>query len=234
MRDLISAIQHRDGSALARIAGDGPLPDERGVHEGVERLVDILFANLKQLFPASVSTALKDPKNEDLAKKQWIAAFAENGITNREQLAAGMKHARASLSPFWPSPGQFIDWCREGELQKSGLPDADGLVAMVHTYCARRGYYDAPEAYPWEHPAHYWLITSLYSGMRANTWTEAELRKRAAAELALMAARINRGEEIPAPRAMLPQLGGKPLGQKEGLAKIAEIRKKFGIRGGRA
>ncbi|ALB67178.1 Phage DNA replication protein P [Cronobacter dublinensis 1210] len=234
MRNLISAVQHRDGSAMARIAGDVPLPERRGVNEGVERLVDMLFANLKQLFPASVSTALKDPRDEAAAKRQWIAAFAENGITNREQLAAGMKHARASLSPFWPSPGQFIDWCKEGELKLAGLPDADELVAMVHAYCARRGFYDAPEAYPWEKPAHYWLVTALYSGMRANTWTEAELLKRAASELAAMAARISRGEEIPEPRVMLPKLGNKPLSQKEGLAKIAEIRKKFGIRGGRA
>jgi hypothetical protein len=49
------------------------------------------------------------------AKQQWIATFAENGIRSREQLVAGMQKARASVSPFWPSPGQFVAWCREGK-----------------------------------------------------------------------------------------------------------------------
>ena len=145
-----------------------------------------------------------------------------------------MKGARASLSPFWPSPGQFISWCREGEFKQLGLPSPDELVEMVYTYCARRGFYDAPESYPWETPAHYWIVTALYSGMRTKNWTEAELRKWAVSELAMMATRISRGEKIPEPHDVLPRLGNKPLGQKEGLAKIAEIRKKFGLWRGRA
>ncbi|WP_407568592.1 replication protein P [Pantoea sp. GABEPS69] len=34
-----------------------------------------------------------------------------------------MKHARASGSPFRPSPGQFINWCKDGENGAAGLPD---------------------------------------------------------------------------------------------------------------
>ena len=104
MRNLVAAINNRDSSALARMAGDGPQPVDRGVNETVERLVDMLFMSLKQVFPASVSTALKDPRDEASAKRQWIAAFAENDISTKQQLSAGMKHARASASPFWPSP----------------------------------------------------------------------------------------------------------------------------------
>lgn len=206
MRNLVSAIQNRDASALARMAGDGPRPVDRGVHEDVERLVDALFSNLKQVFPASVSTAWRNPNDEAAAKRQWIAAFAENGIHNKQQLSAGMKHARASGSPFLPSPGQFIQWCKQGELRSAGLPDEDGLYYMVMKYSARRGLIDSPEAYPWESNAAYWMVTGLYSTMRANNLSESELRAKCRAELRKMSSRIESGEEIPPPRAQLEKL----------------------------
>ncbi|MBZ4307983.1 phage replication protein, partial [Mycobacterium tuberculosis] len=71
------------------------------------------FRQLKQIFPASTQTNLRTDAEEKTAKRQWIAAFAENGIRTREQLSAGVRHARASESPFWPSPGQFIKWCKD-------------------------------------------------------------------------------------------------------------------------
>ncbi len=81
-----------------------------------ERLVDALFKQLKQLFPAAEQTNLKTAQQETDAKRQWIAAFAEGGIRTREQVSAGMRHARASESPFWPSPGQFIKWCKDSKM----------------------------------------------------------------------------------------------------------------------
>ncbi|WP_264768732.1 replication protein P, partial [Klebsiella pneumoniae] len=74
-----------------------------------------LFKQLKQLFPAAEQTNLKTAQQETDAKRQWIAAFAEGGIRTREQVSAGMRHARASESPFWPSPGQFIKWCKDSK-----------------------------------------------------------------------------------------------------------------------
>lgn len=132
MRNLVAAINNRDSSALARMAGDGPQPVDRGVNETVERLVDMLFMSLKQVFPASVSTALKDPRDEASAKRQWVIAFAENGINKKQQLSDGMKHARASASPFWPSPGQFIEWCKQGELRSAGLPPFASLKQILN------------------------------------------------------------------------------------------------------
>ncbi len=82
-----------------------------------ERLVDALFKQLKQLFPAAEQTNLKTAQQETDAKRQWIAAFAEGGIRTREQVSAGMRHARASESPFWPSPVNSLSgaktarWC---------------------------------------------------------------------------------------------------------------------------
>ena len=53
----------------------------RLVDSNAEHLVDTLFASLKVIFPASFSTVLKHPRDEATAKRQWVAAFIENGIT---------------------------------------------------------------------------------------------------------------------------------------------------------
>ncbi len=136
--NLARVIQDRDGAALAKMAGTGKSPD-KVVNDEAEKLVDVLFKNLKQVFPAAVSTTFRDPSDEVAAKRQWIAAFAENSIRTKEQLSAGMRQARASASPFWPSPGQFIQWCKQGSIQNAGLPDESELYDIVMTYCARRG-----------------------------------------------------------------------------------------------
>jgi len=51
----------------------------------VEQLVDIIFSSLKLVFPASISTTLKGPRVEEAVKRQWIAAFVENGIASKQQ-----------------------------------------------------------------------------------------------------------------------------------------------------
>ncbi|WP_105652630.1 replication protein P [Cronobacter dublinensis] len=227
---LIQAIAHRDSQKLSRLANKYQPAQERTAKKGVvnteaERLVDALFRQLKQVFPASAATNLRTEADEAAAKQQWILAFAENGITKREQLAAGMKRARASLSPFWPSPGQFISWCREGEFELAGLPSPDELVAMVHAYCARRGLYASATEYPWKHPAHYWMVTRLYSGMKINCWNEQELIEHAIKELVKMAQRVASGDSIPDPIKVFDKPRPRSLSRERSLEIIAEIRK---------
>ncbi|PNK64933.1 hypothetical protein A6J33_020105 [Pantoea sp. FDAARGOS_194] len=52
-----------------------------------------------------------------------IGSQLDEEIHTKQQPSAGMKHARASGSPFRPSPGQFINWCKDGENGAAGLPD---------------------------------------------------------------------------------------------------------------
>ncbi len=100
-----------------------------------------------------------------------------------------------------------------------------------YEYCRKRGLYPDAESYPWKSNAHYWLVTNLYQNMRANALADAELRRKAADELTCMTARINRGETIPEPVKQLPVMGGRPLNRAQALAKIAEIKAKFGLKG---
>lgn len=164
-------------------------------------------------------------------RRQWVLAFRENGITTMEQVNAGMRVARRQNRPFLPSPGQFVAWCREEASVIAGLPNVSELVDMVYEYCRKRGLYPDAESYPWKSNAHYWLVTNLYQNMRANALTDAELRRKAADELVHMTARINRGEAIPEPVKQLPVMGGRPLNRAQALAKIAEIKAKFGLKG---
>ncbi len=79
MNNVFTAIQNRDGEALSRMSGyeHQYVNNDNVVNMSAERLVDALFKQLKQLFPAAVVTNLKTPEQEVAAKQQWIAAFAE-------------------------------------------------------------------------------------------------------------------------------------------------------------
>ncbi|KIU72737.1 DNA replication protein [Bacillus thuringiensis Sbt003] len=183
----------------------------------------------RPLIPASLANRDQNEVNE--IRRQWVLAFRENGITTMEQVNAGMRVARRQNRPFLPSPGQFVAWCREEASVTAGLPNVSELVDMVYEYCRKRGLYPDAESYPWKSNAHYWLVTNLYQNMRANALTDAELRRKAADELVHMTARINRGEAIPEPVKQLPVMGGRPLNRAQALAKIAEIKAKFGLKG---
>jgi hypothetical protein len=220
-REAVSDAQQK--VEVSGIAGTFSPKDGRGVDSSVEQLVDILFRSLKLVFPASISTTLKDPRDEAAAKRQWIAAFVENGITSKQELSAGMKRARASGSPFWPSPGQFISWCKDGESGAAGLPDEHALYDMVMRYSARRGLYNSPEAYPWKANSHYWLVTTLYSQMRGKGLSESELRGKCRTELHKMAKRIKAGEYIPPPRLQLEKLY-VPASHEKALAHIGQMK----------
>ncbi|WP_436875833.1 replication protein P [Siccibacter turicensis] len=202
--------------------------DDHSVHH-VAQVINGVFSQLLAAFPASLVNRDQNELNE--IRRQWVLAFKENAITSMEQVNAGMRVARRQEKPFLPSPGQFVAWCREESSSAAGLPTVSELVDMVGKYCAKRGFYSAPESYPWQHPSHYWMVTALYSGMRANNWTQAELERRASTELTRMVSRITSGEEIPKPRVMIEKLGGRPVSQEQGLKHIAEIRKKHGLGG---
>ncbi|MDE1511982.1 replication protein P [Serratia nevei] len=227
-KQLMAAVANRDGRALAKIYGGTPTAVQNIVNPEAEKLVDSLFRSLKQVFPAATQTNLRSESDESAAKKQWIAAFAENGIRSREQLSAGMQHARASESPFWPSPGQFIAWCKQGAIRASGLPEEAELYDMVMDYSARRGLYDTPEAFPWTSNAAYWMVTKLYSQQRVQGLSEQDLRKRCGKELADMSKRIEAGEPIPAPVVQIPKLH-IPVSNEKALDHIAALRAKLNM-----
>lgn len=225
MRNIVTAIQKRDGHALQQMyATEKP---RQPVPEQAAQVFNELFRQLRAAFPAMMSS-IKDQSDLNELRKQWVLAFVENGIHNMAQVEAGMKVARQQETPFLPSPGQFIAWCKQGEIKAAGLPDRDELYTMVMKYSRDRGYYSTAEAYPWASPACFWMVTALYNQMRSQNLSEAELRKRCATELKAMSKRIELGEAIPAPVVQIPKLH-IPVSNERGLDKIAELRARLGL-----
>lgn len=224
VRELTPAIL-----AVLPLEYRGYLVEQDSFMTRLAQIINGVFSQLLATFPASLANRDQNELNE--IRRQWVLAFRENGITTMEQVNAGMRVARRQNRPFLPSPGQFVAWCREEASVTAGLPNASELVDMVYEYCRKRGLYPDAESYPWKSNAHYWLVTNLYQNMRGNALTDAELRRKAADELACMTARINRGEAIPEPVKQLPVMGGRPLNRVQALAKIAEIKAKFGLKG---
>ncbi|WP_265524557.1 replication protein P [Providencia rustigianii] len=221
--NLATAIANRDAGALARMAQSST--PQKVVNPQAEQLVDVLFRNLKQIFPASVNTIFKNESDELAAKRQWIAAFAENGITTREQLQNGMRHARASDNPFWPAVGQFIKWCKQEDFTQLGLPTEAELYEVFKKYCSERGW----RRFNWPSNACYWIVTKVYSEMRGRNLSDSEVIKLCASELKVMANKIKSGEKIPDPMLQL-ESAVIPTKRDKALSIIADLKNKHGFK----
>ncbi|WP_145537428.1 replication protein P [Yersinia alsatica] len=225
MRNVVTAIQNRDGQSLQQMyAADKP---KQQVPEQAADIFNELFRQLKAAFPA-LMTSIKDQRDLNELRRQWVLAFIENGITSIDQVNAGMKIARQQATPFLPSPGQFIAWCKQGATRAAGLPDADELYDMVMDYAKRRDMFSSAEAFPWPSNPAYWMVTKLYSQQRVQGLSEQDLRKRCGKELADISKRIEAGEPIPAPVVQIPKLH-IPVSNQKALDHIAELRAKLNM-----
>ncbi|HEM8127280.1 replication protein P [Providencia rettgeri] len=221
--NLVAAINNRDSNALARMSQSQE--PQRVINPDAENMVDMLFKNLKQIFPAAVNTTFKNPSDESDAKRQWIAAFAENGITTREQLQNGMRHARASDNPFWPAVGQFIKWCKQEDFTQLGLPTESELYEVFKKYCSERGW----RRFNWPSNACYWIVTKVYSEMRSRNLSDSEVIKLCASELKVMANKIKSGEKIADPILQL-ESAVIPTKRDKALSIIADWKNKYGFK----
>lgn len=187
---------------MASMAG-GNHEHGRVVNSDAERLVDALFMQLKQIFPAATQTNLRSDADERVAKQQWIAAFSENGIRTREQLSAGMQKARSSQSPFWPSPGQFISWCREG----SGAlgVSVDDIMGEYWRWRKLVFRYPTSEQFPWrdKNPLYYHVCLELRRRGMEGQLSEKELIRAAGDILHEWEKRALAGKPIPPVRRAL-------------------------------
>ncbi|EAA6030839.1 phage replication protein [Salmonella enterica subsp. enterica serovar Kingston] len=200
--ELYRAINNRDGAAMASIARGNP-EHGRVVNSDAERLVDALFMQLKQIFPAATQTNLRSDADERVAKQQWIAAFSENGIRTRKQLSAGMQKARSSQSPFWPSPGQFISWCRE-ESGALGV-SVDDIMSEYWRWRKLVFRYPTSEQFPWrdKNPLYYHVCLELRRRGTEGQLSEKELIRAAGDILHDWEKRVLSGKPIPPVRRAL-------------------------------
>ena len=109
-----------------------------------------------------------------------------------------MRHARASESPFWPSPGQFIKWCKDSKMVLGVT--IDDVMAEFHRYSKEKSLYPGgPERFPWRHPVMYWVVCDTRRAMYQRQLSEIEVEKHARRLLDDWAKKVASGQQIPDP-----------------------------------
>lgn len=224
MNSLVTAIQQRDSTALQAMATHVPPQQKQAVKQQVAQVFNELFRQLKATFPAAIAN-FKEQSDLDEFKRQWTIAFIENGIRTLEQINIGMKIARQQTNPFLPSPGQFVQWCKQGDYTVLGLPTDDELFDMFKEYCSVRGW----RRFNWQSNACYWMVTKIYSEMRSRNLSDSEVRKLCSSELNAMAKRIKSGEKIPDPMLQL-ESAVIPTKRDKALSIIADLKNKHGFK----
>lgn len=180
-----------------------PVDRKTYVINEIEKQFNQIFIELKAVFPA-ITAVIKTQSDLDTFKKQWLLSFAENGITTLRQFEIGMKKARQQSTPFVPSPGQFISWCKEGEASDMGLPTVAQVMREFNKYSAEIGFScQTAEQFPWSHPVMYWIVTDLRKHMRQYNQSEFEVEKRAEMLIKKWAKKLSQGDVIPEIRVQL-------------------------------
>jgi hypothetical protein len=80
------------------------------------RIVNKLFATFQGIFPA-FRQAWPTEGEFERAKKEWIKAFQQIGLSDVDLIKKGVEKYRLLESPFVPSPGQFIALCKKIEIK---------------------------------------------------------------------------------------------------------------------
>ncbi|RLM26522.1 hypothetical protein BIY29_05550 [Brenneria alni] len=209
LRSLKKHIDAHNGAALASMSS----PVQPAIcfepDDNVRSLFNNLFRQLRVIFPA-ISAHIKTQAELDELRQQWTRAFAENGINSKLVIDVGLQRARISESPFLPSPGQFVVWCREGATQLAGLPSAEDVMAEFRRYSKNRGQFSSAEEFPWSHPVMYWIVTDMRQAMYQYNHTDGELLKFAERQLSKWGKKILSGQPIPAPKVQIPNLKRPP------------------------
>lgn len=83
-----------------------------------KQVINDLFSRLSAIFPAWRHAFDGDEAIRE-AKRAWLSALIRNGVTTPELIQQGLVQAERQTTPFLPSVGQFIAWCKGDGDEKS-------------------------------------------------------------------------------------------------------------------
>lgn len=194
MKSLSEQMMNHDREEFRRVANN--LPDfyeEKPQLEQVALVINSVFGQLLAAFPAA--TANREQSEVDEIRRQWVLAFMENGITSMAQVDAGMRVARKQVRPFLPSPGQFVEWCKQsgGAL---GIT-VDQVIAEYWDWRNRSFEFSSSEQFPWSQPVMYHICTELRYRSTERQLTHSELTREAGVLLDMWDKRITEGKPVP-------------------------------------
>ncbi|OBW97538.1 hypothetical protein QV02_00120 [Gallibacterium anatis] len=192
---------------LAALVGSEPAyqapAGKQEIPPQVAKFVDRLFARLKAIFPAW-QAAFDGEEGYQEAKRLWLEALVNNGVTTAAQFKCGIAQAERSGSPFFPSAGQFIAWCKTDDYAALGLPTVEELQYRLNKFRAFGGFAEI-ERFEFISDAEYWLITEIANKSIQKSYSEAEELKAMKEALDKMAKRLEKGEVLPKPTRSLPE-----------------------------
>lgn len=201
MKSLAEQMHNFDREQMRRVAHNLPEQyEEKPQVEQVAQIINGVFTQLLAAFPAALAGRDQEEMNE--IRRQWVMAFAENGITTLEQVAAGMRVARRQEKPFLPSPGQFVAWCKQ-EMRAFGV-SVDDVMAEFKQWQRLIFKYPSSEHYPWSQPVLYHICLELRRRSTDGQLSEKELKVVAAEVLAYWEKRADAGHPVPPVRRSLP------------------------------
>lgn len=186
---------------LAALVGSEPAyqapAGKQEIHPHVAKFVDRLFVRLKAVFPAW-QAAFDGEEGYQEAKRLWLEALVNNGITTAAQFKRGIAQAERESNPFFPSVGQFIAWCKTDDYTALGLPTVEELQYRLNKFRAFGGFAEI-ERFEFISDAEYWLITDLANKSIRSGYSEAEELKAIKKALEEMANRLKSGVKLPEP-----------------------------------
>jgi len=162
-----------------------------------------LFSQLQAIFPAWRQAFTSDAEAAE-ARRQWALGLVEAGITDAAAIKAGLSKARRAKSPFIPSVGQFVEWCREAARERAGFPTVESVLAQIVRYSHTMKFPPSdPRFLPEISPVAYWIYQHIDKYAVSHARQEEALRMvRIVYDEAVE--RAARGLEFPPPPKLIP------------------------------
>lgn len=160
------------------------------------------------------------------AKAEWFKGLIENNITSDLQIDAGLAKARTHNSPFLPSIGQFIAWCKESTGEQ--LPPFEICAVEIQNF-VKHGRRDTHNMTPF---VYHMVVKNMdFYNFKL---LEKEYDRNRALEIAYKATlfQIECGQELikpPAPETLIDQKKPEPMAAlpKDTESPISELLKLF-------
>ncbi|WP_431688938.1 replication protein P [Hahella sp. NBU794] len=191
------------------------------INDKARENVNAIFKALQASFPAW-RQAFPDTESLLEAKRAWTKAMVENRITSADQIRVGIRRARATACPFFPSIGQFVSWCKP-EPEDFGLLPTPAAYRMA---CDGLQQLERGES-----------LAYLAVRIAARATGSYELRVRTEREMLplfsrnydIVCRRVMNGEDIQAdiPKALpeQPAKASKPVSREEARRRMADLLK---------
>lgn len=129
------------------------------VSDNAMKLIDWMFRRLKSISPAW-KQAFDSVETYNETKLVWLEELLKAGVVTPQALKRGLDEAAKSKSPFFPSVGQFVAWCRIQDYHELGLPNLDELEPRFNRFLGFAKF--DTHKFQYRSKAEYYLLRTLY------------------------------------------------------------------------